>query len=82
MGRAVTTATTSALSPGARQRAQHKAKGLCPSCHFDHDGSRFIFCFECRQEQSERAKRWYRRNREKALQAKRERDKFRRLVVT
>lgn len=71
------TARASAAPPlraGARQRAKHKAEGRCPGCHFDHDGSPFIFCFECRQEQSEKAKRWYRANRAYAPAAKWQRE--------
>ena len=68
------------MSHGAQQRASHKALGLCPGCHFDHDGSRFIFCFECRQEQSEKAKRWYRKNRAYALAMKWLRDERTRMV--
>jgi hypothetical protein len=41
--------------------AKHRAQGICPGCHFDHDGSAHVFCFECRLEQSEKAKRWQRK---------------------
>jgi hypothetical protein len=44
-----------------------RAKGMCPGCYFDHDGSERLFCFECRVEQSAKMAKWYRRNRKQAL---------------
>ena len=64
-------------SCGAARRAFYRSLGLCPGCYVWYDGPR-VFCFECRQEQSAKARAWYERNRAYALAAKWQRDNQRR----
>lgn len=59
-----------------------RARGICPGCYFDHDGSRFLFCFECRVEQAEKSGRWYRRHRTYARARKRMSDAMKRSAMT
>jgi pentatricopeptide repeat protein len=35
-----------------------KARGICPGCTLPNEGPK-LFCFACRQQQTEKARDWY-----------------------
>ena len=45
----------------------------CPTTGCEAETNGYVYCFACRQQQTERAKQWYRRHRADVLAAKRAR---------